>query len=83
MLLRAFHFSWRATPMRPKSPPREIVVTSVRLPIDVVEWLKQRANYYSGSYDAEIVRCCRSAMEANAARERKAAKDRKPAVAAE
>jgi hypothetical protein len=63
--------------LRPKSPPREIVVTSVRLPIDIVEWLKKRAAYYGGSYNAELVRCCRFAMEADAAKERKVvAKDR-------
>ena len=62
--------------MRPKSPPREIVVTSVRLPIDIVEWLKSRAAYYGGSYNAELVRCCRFAMEADSAKERKIVKDR-------
>ena len=69
--------------MRPKSRPRAIVVTSVRLPIDIVEWLKQRANYYGGSYNAELVRCCRSVMEADAAKGRKVAKDRASAAAAE
>jgi hypothetical protein len=62
--------------MRPKSPPKEIVVTSVRLPLDIVEWLKGRAAYYGGSYNAEMVRCCRLAMDADAAKERKVAKDR-------
>lgn len=69
--------------MRPKSPPREIVVASVRLPVDIVEWLKQRAAYYGGSYNAELVRCCRFAMEADAAKGRKVTKDRASAAAAE
>jgi hypothetical protein len=62
--------------MRPRSPPSEVVVTSVRLPIDIVHWLKQRAAYYGGSYNAELVRCCRFAMETDAAKDRKVAKDR-------
>jgi hypothetical protein len=69
--------------MRPRSPPSEVVITSVRMPIDIVAWLKQRATYYGGSYNAELVRCCRFAMEADAAKDRKVAKDRASAAAAE
>lgn len=48
----------------------------MRLPIDIVEWLKSRAAYYGGSYNAELVWCCRFAMEADAAKDRNVAKDR-------
>jgi hypothetical protein len=62
--------------MRPRSPPSEVVITSVRIPVDIARWLKNRAAYYGGSYNAELVRCCRFAMEADAAKDRKIAQDR-------
>jgi hypothetical protein len=42
---------------------KDTVVTTIRMPREVREWLQQRANYYGGSPNTELVRCCRLAME--------------------
>ena len=41
----------------------QIFITTIRLPLDLCAWLRQRAAYYGGSPNAEMVRCCREAME--------------------
>jgi hypothetical protein len=46
--------------------PQDIIVTTVRLPRDVKAWLRERADHYGGSPNAELVRFCRLAMEAEA-----------------
>jgi plasmid stability protein len=40
-------------------------ITTIRLPKDVQQWLRERAAYYGGSASAEIVRLCRQAMDAD------------------
>ena len=44
---------------------RNHTVTTVRLPRDVKAWLRERADHYGGSPNAELVRLCRLAMDAN------------------
>jgi hypothetical protein len=49
-----------------RTKPKDIIVTTVRLPRDVKAWLRERADHYCGSASAELVRLCRLAMEAEA-----------------
>jgi hypothetical protein len=42
---------------------KNTIITTIRLPRDIRDWLRQRANYYGGSPNSELVRCCRLAME--------------------
>jgi hypothetical protein len=56
--------------MRRESAPKNTTVTTVRLPRDVREWLKRRADYFGGSPNTELVRCCRVAMESEAGKDR-------------
>jgi hypothetical protein len=37
-------------------------ITTIRLPVDLRDWLRQRADYFGGSQNTEIVRCCREVM---------------------
>jgi hypothetical protein len=63
--------------MQTSAPAKDTVVTTVRMPRDMHDWLKQRAAYFGGSPNAELIRCGRAAME----RERAAGKDRATAAA--
>jgi hypothetical protein len=65
--------------MRPK--PRDVIVTTVRLPRDIQAWLRERGARYGGSHNAELVRFCRLAMEK--AEAEAAAKARRSAAATE
>lgn len=42
---------------------KNTIVTTVRMPREVRDWLRQRADYFGGSPNTELVRCCRMAME--------------------
>jgi hypothetical protein len=52
--------------MRTKAPPKDVLVTTVRLPRDIQTWLRERADHYGTSPNAEMVRLCRLAMDAEA-----------------
>jgi hypothetical protein len=45
----------------------EKIVTTVRLPRDMHDWLMERANYFGTSPNIELVRFCRLAMESEGA----------------
>jgi len=66
----SFRFQWENTAVQTAAAAKNTVVTTVRLPRDVRDWLKQRAVYFGGSPNAELVRCCRAAMEREAAKDR-------------
>jgi hypothetical protein len=51
--------------LRTQDPAKDIIVTTVRLPRDVKAWLRERADHFGGSPNAELVRLCRLAMDAN------------------
>jgi hypothetical protein len=57
--------------MRTATSPK-IIVTTVRLPQDVRDWLRQRADYFGGSPNTELVRCVRTAMEREVGKDRAA-----------
>lgn len=46
---------------------KNTIITTVRMPRDIRDWLRQRANHFGGSPNAELVRCCRVAMDSEAA----------------
>jgi hypothetical protein len=49
--------------MQTTDAKNQIFITTIRLPLDLREWLRHRAIYFGGSPNAEMVRCCREAME--------------------
>jgi hypothetical protein len=56
-------FNGSSTAMQTSAPAKDTVVTTVRMPRDMHDWLKQRAAYFGGSPNAELIRCGREAME--------------------
>jgi hypothetical protein len=67
LLLPKFSFALLGVlPMRTKAPPKDVLVTTVRLPRDIQAWLRERANHYGTSPNAEMVRLCRLAMDTEA-----------------
>jgi len=44
--------------------------TTIRLPVDLADWLRTRAAHYGGSMNLEMVRCCRQVMDYEVAKDR-------------